>query len=96
MMLVVIATITVKPGMVNIFTTVFSELAEGSRKEAGCISFQLFRGLQNGELFYMVEEWESETAIQQHMNSQHYQQAMAGVGEMLLNEPEINICTLVL
>lgn len=71
-MIKVISTLNIKQGMSSVFTLAFSELVKESRKETGCISYQLFKEQQNEELFYTVEEWENEESIQLHMNSPHF------------------------
>lgn len=95
-MITAITTWTTKPGIASVFSSVFSELAAESKKEAGCISYRVFQDLQHPELFYVIAEWENEAAMQQHRNSQHYQQAAAVAAKMLIKEAPDHICKLVL
>lgn len=95
-MITIIAKITVKPGMAQVFTAGFSGLAPESRKEAGCISYNLFSDLKDGNVFYTVEEWENEEAIKKHMQSPHFLKATAGFAEIQDRETEISLCKKVL
>jgi quinol monooxygenase YgiN len=95
-MITVITTWTIKPGIGSIFTSVFTELAAESKKEAGCISYHVFQDQTNQTLFYVIAEWESKATFLQHRNSQAYHQADAVAAKMLIIEPLDHICELVL
>ncbi len=59
-------------------------LVEPTRQEAGCIRYDLLRGLpgESGD-FVFVEEWENEGAVDAHANSAYLQEAGAKVGPLL-------------
>lgn len=44
-----------------------------SRAEEGCIEYTLHESLEEKEVFVFYETWENEEALQQHIQSTHYQ-----------------------
>jgi quinol monooxygenase YgiN len=47
------------------------EVAGASRGEAGCFSFQVFRGVRDGRLFYIHSRWVDEGAFGAHAELEH-------------------------
>ena len=47
------------------------EVAGASRGEAGCLSFQVFRGARDGRLFYIHSRWLDEEAFRVHAELEH-------------------------
>lgn len=95
-MIKVIAKITIKEDMVDTLKSIISELVAETRKEAGCIIYQLFQDVNNKKVFAFIEEWESPEALQNHMNSKHFQEAIPKMSEIQEKDMEVNICTLVI
>jgi quinol monooxygenase YgiN len=63
--------------------------AAASRTEAGCLSYSVLRGAQDGELFLTYERWRSPEDFQAHMATAHVQTLLATIGPMLAAPPEI-------
>jgi quinol monooxygenase YgiN len=59
-------------------------LVEPTRREAGCIRYDLLQGIpgESGD-FVFVEEWESEEALDAHSRSAHLQEVGKKVGPLL-------------
>jgi len=95
-MVKVIAKLTVKPGTNQAFVEAFEELTNESRKEAACISYNLYQDLKNENIYYTVEEWQSEEGLQQHMHSPHFKTASKNFAEALACKPELATCKEVL
>jgi len=55
----------------------FSELIDETRKEPGCIKYELHEVTDQQGLFIMMEEWASEAAIEYHNTSQHFTDFLA-------------------
>ena len=66
------------------------KLVEPTRKEPGCIQYDLHQDNENPEVFVFYENWESRELWQAHMNSVHlkaYANATEGAVEnFTLNE----------
>ena len=95
-MVKVIAKLTVKPGTNHVFVEAFEELTKESRKEAACISYHLYQDLNNENIYYTVEEWQSEEGLQQHMHAPHFKTASRNFVEALACKPELATCREVL
>jgi quinol monooxygenase YgiN len=52
--------------------TLFSTLIAATRKELGCHKYDLHEVIGQPGVFIMMEEWASESAIEKHNSSQHF------------------------
>jgi quinol monooxygenase YgiN len=52
-------------------------LAEKSRAETGCTSYEVIQNLSQPETFLLVEEWESIAALEAHNKTPHFHEAVA-------------------
>jgi quinol monooxygenase YgiN len=52
-------------------------LAEKSRAEAGCISYEVIQDMAAPETFLLVEEWENIAALEAHNKTPHFHEAVA-------------------
>lgn len=53
------------------FITIVKQMIEKSRKEDGCISYTLHQNTQNPLYYCIIEQWENEQAISQHLSLIH-------------------------
>ncbi|WP_088893479.1 putative quinol monooxygenase [Leptolyngbya ohadii] len=92
----VIAQVTAQPGKEAELKSLLLELLEPTRSESGCIRYELLQDATAPTHFAFVEEWESEAAMLQHLESTHVQEAFLE-GESLIAAPlEIRRYTLVM
>jgi quinol monooxygenase YgiN len=94
-MIKVIAKITIKENMINDFTRGALELVTESKKESGCITYQLFQDVNIKNEFTFIEEWLTPEALHNHMNSKHFQDIMPKLSALSEKELDISVCTLV-
>lgn len=71
-MLYVIATFTVKEGSAQITKDNVGFAIEATRKEAGCISYDLNQNIDDENTFTFVERWETRAHLQDHFNTPHF------------------------
>ena len=95
-MIKVIAKLTIKEDKIEELMSIIPELVAETRKEDGCISYQLFQDVKNKKMLSFVEDWESNEALQRHMKSKHFQEAMPKIAELQEKEMELSVCTLVI
>ena len=62
-----IAQIRAKSGHEDEVRTMFAALAEPSRKEDGCLKYEVFEDKHYTGSFFTYEEWESEEALDTHL-----------------------------
>ena len=68
----IIATITVKPEYYAAFQPILKKLVEESRKEAGCIHYELNQSISNPNVYVVIESWASQAAIDSHNATPHF------------------------
>jgi quinol monooxygenase YgiN len=61
-------------------------LIEPTRKEKGCIAYELYQDTTNPGIFTFVEEWESKELLDVHLKSPHLVAAGAAFGKIVTKE----------
>ena len=74
----------------NDLQDVLTKLIEPTRKEPGCISYNLLNNLANKCEYTFYEEWETDKDLESHMQSAHFQEAVSSLNGLIASEPEIN------
>jgi quinol monooxygenase YgiN len=95
-MIKVIAKITLKEECIEAFKENAVELVSETRKEFGCMLYQLYSDVNIKNEFTFVEEWLSPDALQNHMTAKHFQEAMAKFADYSEKEMDISVCTLLI
>jgi quinol monooxygenase YgiN len=85
----VVARITVRADTVNEVRSLLNELIEPTRKETGCISYELLQNNADPTDFTFVEEWQGDEAIDAHLGTEHIQSVLSRVTGMLAAPPDI-------
>ena len=67
----VVAKIEALPGKADVVREILGKLIEPTRKEAGCITYELWQNRSNETDFTFVEIWGSESELDAHAASQH-------------------------
>jgi quinol monooxygenase YgiN len=70
-MLIVAGTITFDPVHQQEMVDAAHVVAEETRKEAGCMSYEFFADLSTPGRFHLFEEWEDEAALLTHLETEH-------------------------
>jgi len=90
-MIKIVAKSVVKDGEKDQYLKVAKELIEKSKKEEGCISYELFEDINDGSVLTFIEEWKDSDAINSHNNSEHFTRIVPILGELRIGKGEINI-----
>ena len=85
----VIARVTSLPEKVDELKSILLNLIEPTRREAGCLSYQLLQDKTNATEFVFVEEWASSSAEEAHMRSSHLQDTISKAQPLLAKAPDI-------
>ena len=67
---------------------IYKSLIKETRKEVGCISYELFEELENPNNLTLIEEWESLEALQNHTQTTHF---IDYVGQLSEYESELPV-----
>ncbi len=86
-----IARIDVQPGKEQLVADALRELAIPSRQEPGCILYDTCRIADDPTQLLVFEEWESQTALDLHMATPHFQGFLGKVGECLAGEVRMEV-----
>jgi len=71
--LTIVATVTVaKPELKDEVLKAIQAVVDATRKETGCISYNVFEDVTNPLKFVFIENWKSQAAIDSHNNSPHF------------------------
>ncbi len=69
--LTIIARIQAKPEKLDLIKSEVLKLIEPTRKENGCIQYDLHQNNEKPEIFVFYENWESLELWKKHMENQH-------------------------
>ena len=67
------------------------ELVAETRKEEGCITYEVFLNVNDPSVYTMIEEWESRENLDAHMQSEHFKRIIPVVGQYLVKDTEVDI-----
>jgi len=83
--LTIIAKIKAKSENLNEVKRAVVKLIEPTRKEKGCIQYDLHQDQQEPEVFIFVENWESKVSWDAHMQSSHLQSFIKEMDGLLVD-----------
>lgn len=90
-MIVINAEFYIIPEQKKQFLNEISELIKASRKEDGCLSYQLYEAVTDENNFVMVEKWKNPQAIELHNKMSHLQNFANKVPDYSRNSPKITV-----
>ena len=73
-MVVLVVTWMAKTGHKAEVATVFSKLTEESRKEPGCVMYQVHRHKTEPRRFFIYEQYKDDAALEAHRTAPHFLQ----------------------
>jgi len=85
----VVAHIRAKAGKEEEMKKMLLGLIEPTRKEAGCRQYELYQNKQDAADLTFVEEWESDAALDAHLQTPHLQEALVHVPVLASVPPDI-------
>ena len=87
----VVAQIKAKPGKENQVRQELLSLVAPSRKDAGCLNYDLHEALDNPALFLFHENWTSKAHLDAHLQKPDLQATLARVGKLVADPPQITL-----
>ncbi|MDD5287296.1 MAG: putative quinol monooxygenase [Desulfuromonadaceae bacterium] len=90
--LTVVAKIVIKSDFVEAAKAELLKLVPPTRRESGCIEYNLQQDNQNPALFIFYETWENAAYLEKHINTEHYK-AYAKALAVMLDEKVVNKMT---
>ena len=80
-MLKLIAEDFIQVDKIDLVLPLYQELVEKTRLEKGCISYELFHDLRDQGHFVFIEEWVDRTALDAHVQSEHFQRLVPKIDQ---------------
>ncbi|MBA2303540.1 MAG: antibiotic biosynthesis monooxygenase [Acidobacteria bacterium] len=89
MVLGVVARILAKPGRVVVVREGLTALLAPTRREPGCVTYQLMQNAQDPSDFTFYEQWTDAAALDAHSQSAHIAAAFSQLGDHLAAPPAV-------
>ncbi|MHC5227056.1 putative quinol monooxygenase [Enterococcus sp. LJL99] len=87
-MLKLIAEDFIEPQHIPTVFPLYKELVEETRKEQGCISYELYHDLREEGHFIFIEEWVDKDALTEHTESAHFKRLVPLIDRYAKKEGE--------
>jgi quinol monooxygenase YgiN len=87
----VVARVVALPDKVEEVKSVLLGLIEPTRKEQGCIVYELLQNQADPTDFTFVEEWETQALLEAHLASAHIEEAESQLNGLVAAEPDIRL-----
>ncbi|MBW4056235.1 MAG: antibiotic biosynthesis monooxygenase [Proteobacteria bacterium] len=81
--LIVVAKVLAKKDFIDAVKTELLKLIEPTRKEDGCIEYNLHQDNENPAVFVFCETWKCSACLEKHMNSEHFKNYVTTVATMI-------------
>ena len=91
----VVARFTAKAGQEDALKAVLIALVPPTRRELGCYQYDLLVSANDARQFCIVERWDGNPALDQHLLSPHVKKMLGQIEELVEGPPEIQRFSLV-
>ena len=85
----VVAKIEAVPGKGAVVREILRKLIEPTRKESGCVTYELWQNRSDDADFTFVEVWASEAELDAHAASQHLKDVAAELRGLITRPAEV-------
>ena len=92
-MIKVIAHFYIKPEFVEKTESLFKELVEKSRKDKGCISYELFEVQGDTGHMVFIETWKDKSALDAHSKTEHFVRIIDELTKMSYKDFLVSVMT---
>jgi quinol monooxygenase YgiN len=82
-LLTVIGRLHAKAGQEDALRTALESLVEPTKKEKGCVTYDLHQGVEDPGLFVFYENWDSGEDLDAHLAAPHLAEFATQLGELL-------------
>ena len=84
----IVARFRAKAGKEDELKSVLVSLVAPTRRELGCYQYDLLQSPTEPQELCIVERWDSEPALEQHMASEHLKKGLAAAKDLIDGPPE--------
>jgi quinol monooxygenase YgiN len=86
-MILVIGRYSVDPAQREAFLTFARQLVPRERQTPGCLAFDIYEDVTTPNAYLMMEQWESEEALDMHTSSEEFEQNDSALNAFIVGEP---------
>lgn len=86
-MILVMGRYSIDPEQRKAFLAFAQQLVAQERQAPGCLAFDIFEDVTTPNAFLMMEQWESEEALDAHTQSEAFELGDAALNEFIVGEP---------
>ncbi|MDR1350594.1 MAG: antibiotic biosynthesis monooxygenase [Zoogloeaceae bacterium] len=90
-MIKVVAKNILQDGTKDQALALLEEMVTATRKEDGCITYELYESDGNPNIITFIEEWESLAKLTAHINSEHFKRIIPAVGKFVAEDSPVEI-----
>lgn len=90
-MVIVSVNVLPKPGHKQDFLEAFNRITPSVRAEEGCIEYGIYHKEENKEELFIFERWESQSALEAHLATDHMKAFFAEVADWLAKDNNIQV-----
>lgn len=92
-MLKVVAHFYIKPEFIEKTDILFAEMVEKSRKDHGCLSYELFQVEGDTGHFVFIETWKDQASLDAHNKTEHFTRIAKQLTDMSYKEAIVVVMT---
>ena len=85
----VVARAVARPDKIDELRSTLLALIEPTRQEPGCIRYEMLQNNSDPTDFTFVEEWESDAALNAHLETDHFKEVAAKLPDLIVGQPDI-------
>ncbi len=85
-MIIVHGTIPIKPEQRELALALARDMAEATRSEEGCISYDFYVGLNDPNTLLLFQEWDDMESLMSHFKTEHMEAFLRELPEVLNGE----------
>ena len=78
-----LVTLQIKDGKEKAFEEAFLEAQKGTKKEKGCIAYEINRDTDHPEVFVLIEKWKNIDGLADHLKEEHTTKLLKLFGDMV-------------
>ena len=78
-----LVTIQVKEGKEKALEEAFLEAQKGTKKEKGCIAYEINRDVDHPDTFVFVEKWKNIDGLADHLKAEHTTKLLGMFGDLV-------------
>ena len=94
-MIVLISKNTLQEGKEQDFVLIAEKMAVETQKEEGCCFYRLAKDAEAENIYYFIEAYENDAALEAHRNSVHFQTYVPQLGGLRTKPSELTKCEVI-